>query len=268
MSRQPDQTDQAALPVFRLLLLVQLLAGAFFGVFLLLAPATFGALFGYSGDETLVYRLAGASTFGYAIAAGVALWRRSTWAELRIPTVATLTFNVGAALAAAVSLLGGGPIVLPAFVLVAATAFSLVALYWLRRDQGPRSTWSEGLSRNALAVIGLATLSAAVFGVLPLVIPETFASLFGLATTDAYIYRVAGAATLGYATAGWLELRAARLEPIWVQNRAAIGFNALGAVVSLLALLAGDGGLLAPAVLAAGTFFAVTLTLIHRRVLR
>lgn len=263
-----EQNDQAALPVFRLLLVVQLLVSAFLGLFLLLAPATFAALFGYAGDASLAYRLGGAATFGYAVASLVALRRPARWAELRIPMVATVTFNVAAALAAAVALLAGGPIALPAFVLVAATTFSLVAFYWLRRNQGPSSARSEELSGPAVAILALATLSAAVFGVLPLVIPELFANLFGLAATDIFIYRVAGAATLGYAAAGWLEIRARRLEPIAVQNLAAITFNALAAVASLSSLLKGDGGLLAPLVLLAAGFFAVALSLIQLRLIR
>jgi hypothetical protein len=269
VSRAIDQTDQATLPVFRLLLVVQLIASAFFGLFLLLAPATFAALFGFGGDALLAYRLGGAATFGYAVAALVALRRQPSWAELRIPMVATLTFNVAAALAAAVALLvAGGPIALPTFVLVAATAFSLVAAYWLRRNQGPSSIGSAELSRTAVAILVLATLSAAVFGVLPLVVPGLFANLFGLVATDLYLYRVAGAATLGYATAGWLEIRARRLEPISVQNLAAIAFNALAAAASLTSLLKGDGGLLAPLVLVAAGFFAVALSLIQLRVIR
>src|SRR4051794_31782618 len=93
-------------------------------------------------------------------------------------------------------------------------------------------------------VIALATLSAAVFGILPLVASGTFASLFRLTGTDAWIFRMAGAACLGYATAGVLELRAPGYRPIAVQNLAAITFNALGAVASWLAIASGTGGLL------------------------
>lgn len=172
-------------------------------------------------------------------------------------------------MASAVALISaGGPVVLPLIVLLAAGTFSAVATYWLRRDQGPRVGGDSKLSTTALGIIGLATLSAAVFGTLPLLVPELFAKLFGLPGTDVYLYRLAGAATIGYATAGWLELRAGRLEPIRVQNLAAIVFNALGAVASLVALLHGYGGLLAPVVLAAATFFAVALTLIQLRVIR
>jgi hypothetical protein len=268
MIQPSTEADQATLPIFRLSVLVQLLAAGFFGLFPLLAPVPFAGLFGYAGDSPLAYKLFGASTTGYVFAAAFALWRRPAWAELRIPLVATLTFNVSAFLASAVALISAGPVVLPLIVLLASGTFSIVASYWLRRDQGPSVAGDSKLSATALGIIGLATLSAAVFGLLPLVVPEFFAKLFGLPGTDVYLYRLAGAATLGYATAGWLELRAGRLEPIRVQNLAAIAFNALGATASLVALLYGYGGLLAPLIVIAAGFFTLTLTLIHLRVIR
>jgi hypothetical protein len=268
MSRLPAETDQATLPIFRLSVLVQLLAAGFFGLFPLLAPVPFAELFGYKGDAPLAYRLFGASATGYALAAAFVLWRRPGWAELRISLVATLTFNVTGFLASAVALISGGPLVLPLIVLLASGAFTAVSTYWLRRDQGQPVVGDSKLSRNALGIIGLATLSAAVFGLLPLVVPELFAKLFGLPGTDVYLYRLAGAATFGYATAGWLELRAGRLEQIRVQNLAAITFNALGALASVVALLHGYGGLLAPLIVIAAGFFTVTLALIHLRVIR
>jgi hypothetical protein len=274
MTTPTIRADQASLPLFRLSVFVQLLAAGFFGLFPLLAASTFAALFGYTGDAPLAYTLFGASTTGYAVAAAYYLWKRPAWSELRIPLVATLAFNVSAFLASALevvspaarpgaragSLLGG---YLPVVVLLASGAFSVIAFYWLRRDARTPMGQAGRLSPTPIAILGLATLSAAVFGVLPLVVPGLFASLFGLPGTDVYIYRLAGAATVGYAVAGWLELRAASLERIRVQNLAAIVFNALGAIASVIALVGGYGGLLAPLIVLAAGFFAVTLTLIQ-----
>ena len=108
-------------------------------------------------------------------------------------------------------------------------------------------------------IIGLATLSAGVFGLLPLIAPVTFASLFGLVGTDIWIFRMAGAACLGYAVAGLLELRAAGYQPIAVQNLGAIAFNAFAAVASWLSVTSGTGGILAPVVAVAATLFALAL---------
>ncbi len=144
-------------------------------------------------------------------------------------------------------------------VLVAAAAFAVLAGYWLRRDQGTPISVGHGLDQASRIVIGLATLSAGVFGLLPLIAPVTFATVFGLAGTDVWIYRMAGSACLGYAVAGLLELRAPSYQPIAVQNLAAIAFNAFAAVASWLSVASGTGGILAPIVAVAASFFTLAL---------
>ena len=59
-----SESDQAQLPVFRILLVAQVLAAGFFGLVPLLVPQTFGSWFGYTGHDELVYRLAGAASTG------------------------------------------------------------------------------------------------------------------------------------------------------------------------------------------------------------
>ena len=99
---------------------------------------------------------------------------------------------------------------------------------------------------------------------LPLLAPGPFSSLFGLAGTDTWVFRLAGAGCLGYATAGIVSLFAPGYRVMRIQNMAAITFNALGAVSAWLAVSAGTGGLLAPAVAAAASFFTVALIWIDR----
>jgi hypothetical protein len=113
-------------------------------------------------------------------------------------------------------------------------------------------------------VLAVATLSAGTFGLLPLLAPDPFASLFGLAGTDTWVFRLAGAGCLGYATAGIASVMAAGYRPIRIQNLAAITFNALGAIGSWLAVASGDGGWLAPIVAAAASFFTVALIWVDR----
>ena len=252
-------SDQASLPVFRVLLLVQVLATIVFGVVPLVFPETFAILTGYSGNDPIVYRLAGAATAGYLIAALVSLVGRKRWADLRIPIAATLTFNAAAAVSSILEIVGGDRHVVVVVVLLAAAAFAALATYWLRRDDGAPVLAGEGLDQVSRVIIGLATLSAGVFGLLPLILPVTFAALFGLSGTDVWIFRMAGSACLGYAVAGLLELRAPAYAPIAVQNLAAIAFNAFAAVAAWLALASGSGGLLAPIVAVAATFFALAL---------
>ena len=121
---------------------------------------------------------------------------------------------------------------------MAATVFALIAVYWLRRNEGPAGDPGPAISMPFRIVIALATISAAVFGPVPLVLPDVFASLVGLEGTDAWIFRMAGAACLGYATAGVLSLQARGYHRFAIQNLAAITFNALAAVCALKAVLA------------------------------
>jgi hypothetical protein len=252
-------SDQASLPVFRLLLAVQVLATIVFGVIPLGLPATFASVTGYSGDDPYIYRLAGAATAGYLIAALVALVGRRRWADLRIPISATLTFTAAAAVSCLWSVVRGDSHWVVLVVLLAAAAFAVLAGYWLRRDQGTAVVAGPGLDQASRVIIGLATVSAGVFGLLPLIAPFAFASVFGLVGTDIWIYRMAGSACLGYAVAGVLELRAPGYPSIAVQNLAAIAFNAFAAVASWLSVASGTGGTLAPVVAVAATFFALAL---------
>lgn len=250
------QADQAQLPIFRGLLVVQVLVAGLFGFFPYLAPDAFAALFGLTPGPVLVYRLAGAASLGYAAMALAGLFEPS-WYTLRISAVASLAFNVAAVVGALLSLLGGEVKPLVIFIAVAASAFALVAAYWVVRDRGaePATTWPVvGWFRLVLL---LATLAAAFFGLAPLLAPGPFATLSGLPGGDPFVYRLAGAATFGYAVSGVLELRRAEVIALRVPVVGALVFNVLGAIAALLALTAGQGGLLAPVVAVAAGLFSL-----------
>ena len=153
-------TDQAHLPAFRLLLGVQVLATIVFGLVPLLFAKIFANITGYSGDDPILYRLAGAATTGYLVAAVVALASRTPWVNLRIPMVATLTFTVLAAIASLVTFLGGDQRWVVVVVFLAATAFAVIAGYWLRRNEGQVTPAGRPLAMEARVIVGLATLSA------------------------------------------------------------------------------------------------------------
>src|SRR5215217_5612351 len=184
MTASSAVNDQGRLPAFRLLLGVQAVATIVFGLVPLLLPEVFASVTGYSGHDRLVYRLAGAATTGYLVAALAALVWRTEWVNLRIPMVATFTFTVAAAIASLVTLIGGDQRWVVMVVLLAATAFALIAAYWLRRDEGPEAPAGEPVTATFRAIVALATLSAATFGLLPLLVPGVFADLFGLSGTD------------------------------------------------------------------------------------
>lgn len=251
-----DQVDQAQLPVYRALLLVQVAAAGFFGAYPFLFPDSFASVFGFDGAEPFVYRLLGAASLGYAASALIG-FRRPIWSEHRIPAVASLTFNAAAVLAAVISLLSGDGQFLVLFILVAASAFSLITAYWLVRNQGPPASPTPEIGGAVRALLAGGTAAAAFFGLAPLLAPQTFASVVGLAESDLFIYRLAGAATLGYATAGVLEVMSTAATTVRLQVRAALVFNALGAVAAAMYLLDGGTSFIAWVILAAAGAFSV-----------
>jgi hypothetical protein len=255
-------SDQATLPIFRTLLGLQVLVAAAFGLLPFLAPEVFAALGGLTGAEPFVYRLAGAATMGYGVAALLAL-RQPRWEELRIPMVATCAFNASAVVAMLLNVADGEAPWIVWFILVAASAFTLLSAYWLVRNQGPASDRTVPVGSTFRIVLVLATIAATVFGVLPLVFAEAMASLGGFDTSELFPYRIAGAATVGYAAAGILQVRARSTTAIRLQVVAALVFNAFSAVAVLLYLIAGGGSpvalLIGPAATAFALAFAVWL---------
>jgi len=246
--------------VFRVLLVVQLLAAGFFGLVPLLAPGTFASGAGFVGDEPFIYRLAGAATLGYAAVALIAVVRPA-WYRLRIPVLATLTFNAAAVVGALLSLAAGETQFVVFFVATAAFAFTLLAGYWLVRNEGPPDPSPEPIEGWFRAVIAVATLAAAFFGLAPLVAAARFASLAGFSTNDPFIYHLAGAATLGYAVAGVASLRARSRDEIGLQVRAATVFNGISAVAALVYLFGGGTAPVAWLIFVAATAFTALFVL-------
>lgn len=257
--------DQARTLAFRLTLITQAAAALVFGVVPLVATAAYASALGFSGDDPLIYRLGGAATTGYFVAALIALAWGAGWRQIRIPAIATLTFTIGAFGASLYELSTGAKQPIVPFVVAAGAIFSVIAAYWLRRDEGSAFDSGRRLDTPARVILGLATLSAATFGLLPLVALGPFVTLFGLAGTDTWVFRLAGAACLGYGTAGIVSLFAPGYRAMRIQNMAAVTFNALGAIVSWLAVAGGTGGLLAPVVAVAASFFTVTLIWVDRK---
>jgi hypothetical protein len=257
--------DQAHLPLFKATLVAQAAAGLVFGLAPLLVQAGYAQALGFSGEDQLIYRLGGAATTGYFVAPLVALAWRVGWAEIRIPAIATLTFTIGALGASVWEFLAGARQLVVPFVVVAGAVFTAIALYWIRRDEGVEVDAGRPVRPVGRVILALATLSAAVFGIIPLLAPAPFASLFGLSGTDSWVFRLAGAGCLGYATAGVASLMAPGYRLMRIQNLAAITFNLLAAIGAWLAVAGGYGGLLAPVVAAAASFFTIALIWMDRQ---
>lgn len=245
----------------RWLLVLPLAGGLVFGLFPLLVPVTFASLTGFSGNDPFIYRLAGAATFGYAVALGLGL-RQGTWAAVRLVVIAILTFNLASLYACVFELLSpstNGGVRLVVY-LILATSIAIVAitgslLYRHRTD----TRLAPNIAVWVVRFIVVATILALVFGLTPLFYPQ-LNRLFGFKVTDLFLYRQAGAATLGYAIMGIFELRSRNWQEIrWPVVMAAV-FNGLSFLAALLTLILGESVLL-PAVVAVATL-GVTVTAI------
>ncbi len=245
--------------IFRPLLWLLIAAGAFFGLAPTIAPATFASLTGFAGTDLFVYRLAGAATFAYAV--GLTAGSRASWAELRIPIAATFTFNAASIFACLFSLVTGGaqPIVL--LILAASVVFAIGTGQLLRQPpmiaagkaraelERPIAPWIR-----RLFLIGVA--AAAVFGIGPLFLGGQFGALVGATGNDPFVYRQAGAATLGAAVGGILVLQARRWSAARIPALMALTFNGLSVIAALAEILRG-GPWIAYVILAAAGFTTV-----------
>ena len=228
--------------IFRPLLWLLILAGGFFGLASFIAPATFAALTGFTGTDVFTYRLAGAATFAYAI--GLVAGTRASWVELRIPIAATLAFNAASILACLAAILAGGAQPLVFVILVASSLFAVGTWQLLREPplsvagkaraelERPIATWLV-----ALYVIGVA--AAAVFGLGPLLLGGQFGVLVGASGDDPFVYRQAGAATLGAAVGGILVLRSRRWSATRLPTLMAVTFNGLSVIAAIVEIIGG-----------------------------
>jgi hypothetical protein len=214
---------------------------------------------GLAGDDLFVYQLGGAAMLGYAVALPLGV-RRGEWPGLRYNLIAAYMFAAIAFLDGLVAFASGvvsGFVVLVSLwaVLVAWTTGQLVAGRWGTRA-GPRD-----VAGWVVAVLALATLSAAVFGVGPQ-LARPFAALMGYLGTDEFVYRLAGAACFGYAAMGVAELRSLHWGDLRLPNEMALVFNGLAFLAALLEIAAGRVTLLAVLVALAAGFFTMSIAAI------
>lgn len=228
--------------IFQPLLWLLILAGAFFGLAATIAPATFASLTGFAGTDLFTYRLAGAATFAYAI--GLVAGTRASWVELRIPIAATLTFNAASILACLVAINAGGAQAIVFVILLASVVFTAGTWQLLREPplaaagkaraelERPIASWLV-----ALYVVGVA--AAAMFGLGPLILGGQFGVLVGASGDDPFVYRQAGAATLGAAVGGILVLRSRRWSATRLPTLMAVTFNGLSLIAAIVELIRG-----------------------------
>jgi hypothetical protein len=227
----------------RLLLLLPLAASTFVGLLQLVFPTLLASWVGYSGNDLYIYRLSGAATFGYAGALALAL-KEGKWPATRLVLLAFFTFGLASLYACGVEIFNGlaQPVV---YVVLALTLVFVAITGTLLYTHRSLSKGSPDIAPWLVWFVGLAILPAVFFGLLPLLLPQVFSLLFLLKGTDVFIFRQAGAATLGYAVMGLFELRSRTWQHIrWSVAMAGI-FNGLSLLASLLTLATGGPMVLA-----------------------
>ena len=88
-----------------------------------------------------------------------------------------------------------------------------------------------------LFAIGVA--AAAVFGLGPLLLGGQFGVIVGAAGNDSFVYRQAGAATLGAAVGGYLVLRSRRWSAARLPALMAVTFNGLSVIAAIIEIANG-----------------------------
>jgi hypothetical protein len=241
------------------LLVLLVAAGAFFGLAPFVAPTLFADLTGFAGEDLLMYRLAGAATFGYAV--GLIVGFRASWPELRVPIAATAVFNLCSIFACALAIASGRAQPVVFVILLASVLFSGACLYFLARPPTDRPAApaldDHGLAPWVTALFAVGTASALFFGILALVPAGSFGHFLGYPGLDDFIYRQGGAATLGAGVGGAMVL----LDRRWVTARIpavmALTFNGLSVGAVLLDIAAGTVQPIAYLILAAAALVTV-----------
>ena len=255
-TRMLNQTD-------RWLLLVPIIADILFGLGPFILGGRFGVLFGFPGNDSFLYRCAGAAAFGYPIGLLLGI-RQPSWAALRLPVIATLTFNLASIVVCAVEILGGSAgaivyVILLASIVVAVITASLLMRY---SDETPSTPDIASLLKYGLI---LGAVLATAFGLLPLLLAAPFAQFVVYKGTDVLVIREAGAASLGYGVMAVLALRSGVWQKIRLAIIMALVFNGLGFLASVIAFLEGDRQLIIFVIGAAGLLYTIMASIMLLR---
>ncbi len=262
--RAVSNTDKTKLnSLERTLLLLPLAGGLVFGLLPFLFGAALGKLGGFPGNDSFIYRLAGAATFGYGVALIMGL-RQGDWAPMRSVVIAVLTFNLASIFAAVMEFISGDTNILVYVILAASIAFVAISVWLLNRHADERPSALD-VSPWFIRFIALGTVLSATFGLVPLLIPVLGAKLLGFHGTDVYLIRLAGAASLGYAVTGALGIRSGAWHERTLGMIMALIFNGFSFVASVIALFSGEPILISLVIGAASLFVTIVGTIAYRR---
>jgi len=130
---------------------------------------------------------------------------------------------------------------------------------------GSRPEMRTKLSNLERILLLLPIAGGLVFGVFPLLLGGAFGAALGFPGNDAFVYRLAGAATLGYAVALIMGFRSGDWAPLRLVVLATLAFNLASIYACVVQLAAGDTNILVYLIL--GTSIAIsgiTLWLLNR----
>jgi hypothetical protein len=232
-------------------------------VFPLLFGGAFGAVLGAPGNDSYVYRLAGAATLGYAVALILGL-RQGDWTPLRLVIIATLTFNLASIYACLVHVVTGTANLFVYLIFGTSIAITAITLSMLNRHPREAQTQPD-VSVWYTRFLILGTVLSAAFGLLPLLIPSLGAKLLGFYGTDVFLIRQAGAASLGYAVMGIYGIRSGAWYELKLPLIMALVFNGFSFVASVIALFSGEPVLMSVVIGAASLFVTILGTIAYRR---
>lgn len=231
----------------RVLLVVPLLGGLVFGILPLFFSTQFATLFGFSGNDTYLYRLAGAVTLGYAPGLLLAILQ-GEWTPVRLVIIATLVFNIGSlfAIVTAVSSGNASPIV---YAILVASLLIIGITAWMLNAHIEVVKPAADISRWVVYLIVFLTAAAFGTGTLFTFLPALSSQLFGFQGTDEFVFRQGGAATLGFAVMGVFQLRSQAWREMRLPSMNALLFNGASLLATLVAIVSGDPILLLVVVL-------------------
>jgi hypothetical protein len=247
----------------RTLLLLPLAGGVVFGLLPFLFGSALGKFGGFPGNDSFIYRLAGAATFGYGVALIMGL-RQGDWAPMRSVVIAVLTFNLASIFAAIMAFVSGDAKIIVYVILAASIAFVAISAWLLNRHADDKPSALD-VSPWFIRFIALGTVLSAAFGLLPLLVPVLGAKLLGFHGTDVYVIRLAGAASLGYAVTGALGIRSGAWHERTLGMVMALIFNGFSFVASLIAIFSGEPILISLVIGAASLFVTIVGTIAYQR---
>src|SRR5688572_16744178 len=247
----------------RVLLLLPIAGGLVFGLAPLLLGGAFGVALGFPGNDTFIYRLAGAATLGYAVALIMGI-RQRDWTPLRLVVIATLAFNLASIYACMVQLVAGNTNLIIYLILGTSIAITAITAWMLNRHAGVERPAAD-VSVWYIRFLILGTILSAVFGLMPLLIPVFGAQLLGFHGTDVFLIRQAGAASLGYAMLGVYGIRSGAWTELRLPLVMALIFNGFSFVASVIALFSGEPVLIAVVIGAASLFYTIVGTIAYQR---